>query len=131
MTRYQFRKHQHLRSSSDFARVYERRCRAGDASLLLFAARNDLPYTRIGLSVSRKQGNAVRRARLKRLLREAFRLSQHELPTGLDLILIPRAGTEVSLAEYRESLVRLARQAARRLGPRDRSKTSSQPPSVS
>jgi ribonuclease P protein component len=113
--RLRFTPAQRLRKPHEFQRVYDGRQRAGDERLLIFAAPNDLGWTRIGLSVSRKQGNSVRRHQLKRLLREAFRLSQHELPTGLDLILIPRAEASAGVAEYRESLLRLTDRLARRL----------------
>jgi ribonuclease P protein component len=115
MPRYRFTKRQRLRTSAEFARVYERKLRAGDDVLLAFAAANDLGFTRLGLSVSRKQGNAVVRARRKRLLREAFRLEQYELPAGLDLVLIPRAGVEATLEQYQRSLTRLAGKLARKL----------------
>ncbi len=88
--------------------MYAARHRAGDAVLLVHAAEGELPDTRFGLSVSRKHGNAVRRSRLKRLMREAFRLQQHELPRGLDLVLIPRLGGDPSLSDLRRSLQDLA-----------------------
>jgi len=105
-----------ITSSRDFARIYGLRHSAGNRHLLVFAAKNDLGHTRFGLSVSKKHGNAVKRTRLKRLLREAFRLSRPTLPSGLDLILIPRQGSGAELADYRQSLVRIAAQLARRLG---------------
>jgi ribonuclease P protein component len=109
-----------IRSSREFARIYGLRHRAGDGYLLIFAAKNDVGRTRFGLSVSKKHGNAVARSRLKRLLREAFRLSRLELPSGLDLILIPRQDSGAGLADYRQSLVRIAGKLARRLGIEDK-----------
>ena len=94
---FRLRKAEHLRSPVDFRRVYARRCAASDAWLLVQACPNSLAFSRLGLSVSRKYGNAVKRNRLRRLYREAFRLSKHELPTGLDLVLIPRSPNEPSL----------------------------------
>jgi ribonuclease P protein component len=57
----------------------------------------------------------VRRNRWKRLLREAYRLSRPDLPGGLDLVLIPRAGIEPELEALRRSLARLVTQVVRRL----------------
>lgn len=105
----------HLRRGCDFERVYAAKCKAADGVLLLFVCRSDLPVTRIGLSVSRKHGGAVVRNRLKRWLREAFRLECHSFPAGLDLIAIPLAKEKGSLAGYRQSLSGLVRRLARRL----------------
>ncbi len=112
---FRFLKSQHLRSEADFERVYARKCKAADGVLLLFADRNNLGYTRIGLSVSKKHGGAVIRNRLKRLLREAFRLSQHDLPAGLDLIAIPLDGAKASLDAYRASLGKILQRLVKRL----------------
>lgn len=121
MKKFGLTKSQRIRSQREFARIYDLRQRAGDQHLLVFAARNGLPCCRLGLSVSKKHGNAVQRAHRKRLLREAFRLQQHDLPPGLDLILIPRQESGATLGDYRESLVHLARKLNRRLKTTDKS----------
>ena len=56
--------------------------------LTLYAVPNDLGYPRLGVSVGRTSGNAVVRNRLKRLMREAFRLSQDRVPQGYDYVLM-------------------------------------------
>jgi len=107
-----------LTSSADFDRVYANRQRFSDSRILVFAAANATEVTRAGFSVSRKHGGSVARHHLKRLLREAFRLSRGDMPRGLDLVVIPQQGTIGTMQEYQGSLARLAQKAARRLQER-------------
>ena len=116
-TKLRFPKSVHIRSRLDFARVYEQGSRVSDAVLLVTAARNDEPHTRIGLSVSKRCGNAVHRNRWKRLIREAFRLSQVEMPISIDLVVQPRAATEPDAMTVQKSLTSLMKRAAKRLAP--------------
>ena len=105
----------HLRRSQDFERVYDSGVRSGDDHLLVFVFRNELNILRAGVSVSRKHGSAVHRNVKRRRLKEAFRLLQHELPSGLDLILIPRQRDDSSLVDYQTSIQNLVPRLARRL----------------
>ena len=113
MTRFVYRQSMRLRLPAEYERVYAAQQKRGDGHLLLFAASNGLGESRYGTSVSRRHGNAVKRIRLKRLLREACRLSQHHLPKGFDFVLIPRHESRARLEDYRASLERLGWKLAR------------------
>jgi ribonuclease P protein component len=108
-------KQMHLRRPQDFERVYNAGVRGGDGHLLVFAMRNELASSRIGLSVSKKHGGAVQRNLKRRRLRETFRLLQHELPAGLDLILIPRQREDSTLQDFQSSLPSLINRLLRQL----------------
>jgi ribonuclease P protein component len=117
--RFSFPASRRLKAPAEFRRVYDRNRSAADTILVVYACENGLTHPRLGVSVSRKVGGAVVRNRLKRLYREAFRLCQHELPPGVDYVLIPRVKAgEPLLDQVKSSLVALAKQAAARLGPR-------------
>jgi ribonuclease P protein component len=111
-----FRRAQHVLSGAHFARAYRRGSRARGDVLMVVAVPNGGDTTRLGLSVGKKiWKSAVRRNRIRRVFREAFRTAQHELPKGYDLVLIPaQPRLEPQLEPTRRELVRLARKAAAR-----------------
>lgn len=113
--RKRFSARQRMRHGSDFRRAYERKVRTTEGALLVYGSENGLDHARLGLSVSRKVGNAVARNRWKRLTREAFRLSQFELPSGIDLVIVPRAPEPPQLATLRIQLTRAARSLERKI----------------
>lgn len=99
-----------LKTPARFAAVYDARVRDSQGPLLFYALPNDLGHYRVGLSVSRKVGIAPRRNRIKRLLREAYRLSRHTLPGAYDLIVVVRPHEPLQLSDY---IAMLSRAAAR------------------
>lgn len=115
MSQFGFPKSRRLLKTAEFDRVFKRRCSQSDGMLVLYACENELGTSRLGLVVSRKAGNAVVRGRWKRCLREAFRLAQHELPVGLDLVALPRPGAVPTMPRVQESLRKLAMRVSRQL----------------
>ena len=107
-----FRRSQRLTHAREFQAAYRARVSRASGPLAVYGRPNGLPRSRLGLSVGRKVGGAVRRNRVKRLLREAFRLSQHELPAagngGYDFIVNVRPHEGLKLEDYQRLLLDLA-----------------------
>ena len=104
-----------LRTHAEFQRVYHRRCSIADKRIIVYGCVNELGHPRLGLSISRKVGNAVLRNRWKRLLREAFRLRVRNLSAGIDLVVIPRRDVTPTFAGLLDSLPALARRLVRKI----------------
>jgi ribonuclease P protein component len=102
--RYAFTKSLRLRTRTEFSAVYDAKTREARGPLVVYAKPNDLNYPRLGLSTSRKVGTAARRNRIRRLLREAFRHLQHDLPGRYDLLIVIRPHEPLTLAEYQKIL---------------------------
>ncbi len=104
-----------LKKTAQFEKVYSSRQSISDGRLVVYAFANNTDKSRLGLSVSRKLGPAVLRNRYKRTLREAFRRTRHEIPTGYDYVLIPRPQSTISTRLYCDSLIHLCRKLHRRI----------------
>lgn len=108
--RLNFRRAQRLTHAREFDAVYEAKVRKPAGPMVVFGMWNGTGVTRLGLAVGRRVGNAVMRNRIKRLLREAFRLEQRELPVGMDLLVSVRPHAPMRLQAYRDLLKQAAGQ---------------------
>lgn len=112
MSKYSLRKSEHLRKNSDFKKVYAKGRSCADHFLVLLVLLNDLGRNRIGLSVSAKVGKAVKRNRIKRLLREVYRLNKDKLIQGLDLIFVARKdAVKLDFPKMERSILKLYKRA--------------------
>lgn len=104
-----------IKENRDFRRLYHRGKSAANSYLVLYASKNRLGYSRLGITVSVKLGGAVVRNRMKRLLREAYRLHERELPAGWDFVLVARSrARQAKCGDIEQALL----EAAAKLGLR-------------
>lgn len=111
---YTFPRTHRLSGQLAFKAVFDASVREARGPLLVFALPNDLGHPRLGLSVTRRVGTAVKRNTIKRRLRDAFRLLQHDLPRGYDLVVVVRPHEAQSLADYQRLLSGLITKLHRR-----------------
>ncbi len=98
----QFPKSSRLRSRDEFRRVKKYGKRITGRTVIFDVLTEKFPYRLLGVTVSKRFGNAVARNRFKRLIREAFRIQQHLLPPGLVINASPR--TNASMPTFQEIL---------------------------
>ena len=108
-----------LTDSPEFERVYRQGTAYRGKHFAVHAFPNELGNSRLGLSVSRKVGNAVTRNTVRRRLKEVFRASSSGIPGNLDLVVSARpAAAEATFeelrAEFGKALGKVAGAAERR-----------------
>ena len=80
-----------LKTYRDFGKVYNHRESYANRLLVMYVLPNQMSYSRIGISVSKKVGNSVVRHRMTRLIRESYRLNKEKIKTGYDIVIVARA----------------------------------------
>lgn len=109
---FKFPKLLRLTRRDEFDAAFAAAHKAKDGILQLHARPNGLGLPRLGIVVGRHVKSKPDRNRIKRLLREAFRLNREQLTPGWDYLFIPRKTRDLTLAEVAASLVKLALKAA-------------------
>ena len=80
-----------LKGNSRFRRLYHRGASAANRYFVMYCGRNHTPENRVGLTVSAKLGCAVVRNRVRRRLREIYRLNAHKFKPGYDIVVVARS----------------------------------------
>ena len=93
-----------ITSAAEFANVFARRARRDLGWIIVHAAPNELGRTRLGLSIGTRVGKAVRRVRVKRMIREAFRLIRADIAPGMDIVVSARSHPDRPLTDYKQAI---------------------------
>jgi len=99
-----------LKKNHQFQFVYKNGKSYANKYMVMYIKENGMDRNRIGISVSKKVGNSVVRHRVKRLIRESYRLHESIFNSGLDLVIVVRAGAVgQGFNVMEEALLHLAR----------------------
>lgn len=103
-----------LKKNEDFSLAFKKGKSYADAKMVLYVRKKDPvePY-RVGFSVGKKLGKAVKRNRIKRVLREVVRLNAAHIPNGVDLVIIARFGIiDKHFSEVEKSFIKLMKKSS-------------------
>lgn len=103
-----FSKKERLLNRTDFVNLNRSGRRYHTDHFLVILKHNGLGITRLGVTVSKKAGNAVKRNRTKRLIREFFRLNKSYLPQGYDIVVAAKKDASyLDLRKTKEELTEI------------------------
>ncbi len=99
-----------LQKDRDFRKVYRHRNSMANRLLIIYIRENQEEYNRVGFTVSKKVGKATVRNRVKRRMKESYRLRHHHVKLGYDVVFIARdTAADSSLAEIDSAMMHLLR----------------------
>ena len=98
-------KHQRIKKNKEFQRVFKKGKSYANRQFIVYLLKSDQPEFRLGLSVSKKVGNAVTRNRIKRYIRQTFLELKDDLLPNADYVIIARQqAAEMDFHESKKSL---------------------------
>ena len=89
-----------LKNNKDFKKIYNRGQSVVSKNVVTYVLKNNLNYNRIGITASKKIGNAVKRNRARRLIKQSYALISNELSMGYDIVFVARALSTNSRLKY-------------------------------
>lgn len=92
-----------IKKNSEFQRIYKKGRSYANRLLVMYVEETAEEENHLGISVSKRVGNSVVRHHLSRLVREIFRLNQHRIRTGLNIIIVARPEAKNSNFQQLES----------------------------
>ncbi|MBR6259473.1 MAG: ribonuclease P protein component [Oscillospiraceae bacterium] len=98
-----------LKKNYEFRRLYDKGAKAAMPRLVLYCRKSRGGKNRLGLTVGKKTGKAVVRNRVRRRLREIYRLNEQRLVKGVDIVIVARtAAVSATFRELEEDFLRAA-----------------------
>ena len=97
-----------LKLNHEFRRLYKKGKSAASQYVVIYTGRNNNTINRLGITVSKKVGRAVHRNRVRRRLKEIYRLNETNLNTGYDIIIVARLKSRfIKFSELEASVISL------------------------
>ena len=94
-----------LRKNMEFKKVYTGGKNFWNRNLVLYIKKNNLEEPRLGITITKKVGNAVVRNKIRRRIKEIYRLNLHKIKGGYDLIIIPKKNVvDISFKDLESAL---------------------------
>ncbi|MFA5523717.1 MAG: ribonuclease P protein component [Tissierellales bacterium] len=101
-----------LKSNRDFRKTYDKGKSIANKYLVIFFVKNQLENNRVGIAVTKKLGNSVVRNKIRRRIREAYRLNNDKVKQGYDIVFLSRVGAkEVGYMELESAVLHLLKLA--------------------
>ena len=104
-----FKRTQGLKKDSDFRKVYKHGKSFANRNLVMYILDNKSDSTRVGISVSKKVGNAINRNKIRRRIKESYRLNiDANVKYGYDIVFIARVAIKVYESSYKKSRINIS-----------------------